>query len=302
MRLGERFGEALVYAHEAHAGQVRKGGDTPYIGHLLAVAGIVIEEGGSEDEAIAALLHDAVEDQGGAARLAQIRERFGEAVAAVVEECSDAMGEPKGDWGLRKQHYLDRLPTASTGAIRVTLADKVDNLRSLLRDHALGGEGVWARFNAGPSQQLWYLHRVAEILLARAPGPLARELSHGVDELERRVAREQDPSRPVWHWVKVGSNPVFCAVAGGQVAAVAYRTEGEPGADERGEPTVAPAGWAWFRHTEPGEHEDLEVENPDSDEGRGSLDPLDDAALDAAKEPIERHLKASGLGRTEGAP
>src|SRR5678815_2987367 len=151
MVLTDRFDRALLYATHVHGGQVRKGTDTPYIAHLLAVAGTVLEYGGDEDLAIAALLHDSVEDQGGSARLEDIRNRFGNRVARVVEACSDSLantatGEHKADWQERKDAYIGRLRQAGPDILRVSLADKVHNARSILRDlrKLEIGEKIWS--------------------------------------------------------------------------------------------------------------------------------------------------------------
>src|SRR5262249_18331431 len=137
-----------------HGGQVRKGTSTPYVAHLLAVAATVLEYDGDEELAIAALLHDSVEDQGGSARLEDVRNRFGERVARAVEACSGSLadtakGERKADWQERKEDYLAHLDTAGEDVLRVSLADKVHNARSKLRDlrNPDVGEKVWSRFN-----------------------------------------------------------------------------------------------------------------------------------------------------------
>jgi (p)ppGpp synthase/HD superfamily hydrolase len=137
--LTDRFDRALLYATHVHGGQVRKGTSTPYVAHLLAVAATVLEYGGDEDLAIAALLHDSVEDQGGTARLDDVRNRFGNRVALVVEACSDSLadtakGERKADWQDRKKAYLSHLLKANEDILRVSLADKVHNARAILRD------------------------------------------------------------------------------------------------------------------------------------------------------------------------
>lgn len=128
---GERFERALVYAARAHRGQLRKGSQVPYISHLLAVSALVIEDGGDEDEAIAALLHDVVEDQGGASRLADVKREFGGRIAAIVSACSDTDETPKPPWRERKERYLEHLETADSSVVGVSLADKVHNAQSL---------------------------------------------------------------------------------------------------------------------------------------------------------------------------
>jgi (p)ppGpp synthase/HD superfamily hydrolase len=178
--LGERFDAALTFTAQVHCAQVRKGSGLPYLGHLLGVCSLVIEDGGSEDEAIAALLHDAVEDQGGETMLAQVRVRFGDEVAAIVAACSDTAVEPKPPWRERKQAYLEHLPAASPSAIRVSLADKLFNARAILRDLRTEGEVVWTRFKAGRDQQLWYYGSLAELFLELTASPMARDLSDTV--------------------------------------------------------------------------------------------------------------------------
>ena len=148
--LTDRFDRALLYATHVHGGQVRKGTSTPYIAHLLAVAATVLEYGGNEDMAIAALLHDAVEDQGGEQRLLDIRNRFGDRVADIVHGCSDtvaAPGQQKENWHIRKQGYINHLRRVDTDTLLVSLSDKVHNARSILRDHnPQVGPTVWDRF------------------------------------------------------------------------------------------------------------------------------------------------------------
>ncbi len=187
----ERFHDAVAYAIRLHERQARKGGDTPYLTHLFSVAALVMEDGGGEDETIAALLHDAVEDQGGRATLNEIRARFGENVARIVEGCSDTIDPPKRPWKERKASYLAHLRDAPEDVRRVSLADKLHNSRSIVLDHELEGPSVWRRFNAGPREQLWY-HR--ELLDAfRASGTRSRHLdlfARVVAELERRAAAD----------------------------------------------------------------------------------------------------------------
>ena len=165
IELGPEFADALRYAYELHARQNRKAdkGDPvgpPYIGHLLAVAGMVIDEGGSEAEAIAALLHDAAEDQGGEERLAKIEHRFGPEVAGIVRECSDTTALDKEDWKDRKGRYIDHFANdASPSAVRVSLADKLYNARAIVRDHHVEGDEVWKRFSASKEETVHYYRR-----------------------------------------------------------------------------------------------------------------------------------------------
>ncbi|NPU84910.1 MAG: HD domain-containing protein [Syntrophaceae bacterium] len=184
--LTARFRDALGFAAVLHADQVRKGSDIPYVAHLLAVASTVIEQGGNEDLAIAALLHDAAEDQGGADILARIRSLYGETVAAVVEACSDAMESPKPPWRERKECYIGHLAEAPEDVLLVSLADKLHNARAILRDYRDVGEALWERFRGGRAGTLWYYETLAETFerCGKFRG-LAGELRSVVDELVR---------------------------------------------------------------------------------------------------------------------
>lgn len=183
--LSERYDEALVFAHRLHRRQTRKGCATPYIAHLLSVSALVLEHGGDEDQAIAALLHDAVEDQGGDAVRREIRRRFGDRVAAIVDDCTDADRTPKPPWRARKEAYLNRLRTLPETSRLVVLADKVHNARTLLLDYRTVGEALWSRFTGRRAGTLWYYRSLVEIFTAGAPSPLANELERTVAELER---------------------------------------------------------------------------------------------------------------------
>lgn len=185
--LGDPFESALQFAVAAHRTQVRKGSGIPYVGHLLGVCSLVIEAGGSEDEAIGALLHDAVEDQGGQRMLDDIRLRFGDHVAAIVEACSDTLESPKPPWQARKEAYLKHLEHQSEPVLRVSLADKLFNARAILRDYLVVGDELWARFQSGRDGQLWYYRELADRFSTLLPGPMASELSDVVDELEQTV-------------------------------------------------------------------------------------------------------------------
>jgi (p)ppGpp synthase/HD superfamily hydrolase len=181
--LSRRFDQALVYASRLHAEQVRKGTPVPYVAHLLAVAGLELEHGATEDEAIAALLHDAVEDQGGLRTLAAIRRRFGPVVADIVEGCSDTAEDPKPPWRQRKEAYLAHLQRASASVRLVSVADKLHNARSTVADLRVRGAVVWTRFRAGPEEQLWYYDALVATFLRLGPKPLAVELSRVVAEM-----------------------------------------------------------------------------------------------------------------------
>jgi (p)ppGpp synthase/HD superfamily hydrolase len=170
-----------------HAEQCRKGTRIAYMAHLLSVASLVLEDGGTEDDAIAAVLHDACEDHG--VTEAEIRARFGAVIARTVRLCSDGLGEggsrDEWDWRARKEAYLDRLEHEELpiSVYRVAAADKLHNARSILTDLRDHGPQVWTRFHAGAEDQRWYYQRVREILPARHPGPTTRELERVVDQL-----------------------------------------------------------------------------------------------------------------------
>ena len=170
--LTDRFGQAVLYAIKLHREQVRKESTIPYVTHVFAVCGLVLEDGGTEDEAISALLHDGPEDHGGEPVLAEIRTRFGDEVADTVAGLSDAMpakGEPKPPWRERKEAYLWHLQGASGSVLKVSLADKLHNARSILTDVGLVGEAVWGRFNADRSDQAWYFGALLRVFEARLP-------------------------------------------------------------------------------------------------------------------------------------
>ena len=152
------------------------------------MASIVIETGASEDEAIAALLHDAAEDQGGHETLERIRSEFGDEVAEIVESCSDRLGERKPPWRERKHAYLEHLEDASEPALHVSLADKLHNVRTIVVDYRDVGEALWDRFNAERDEVLAYYRALTAIFSRRLPGALATELSVTVAELDELVA------------------------------------------------------------------------------------------------------------------
>jgi (p)ppGpp synthase/HD superfamily hydrolase len=185
--LGDRFFEAARYAADAHHGQTRKGTGVPFVSHLLGVASIVIDAGGDEDEAIAALLHDAAEDAGGRPRLEDIRARFGDRVARIVEACTDSWTEPKAPWMERKRAYVDHARTLAPDALRVSAADKVHNAYAILRDLRLNGDSVWKRFNAPPADVLWYYEALVRVYREAGGGPLVEELARIVRGIEREV-------------------------------------------------------------------------------------------------------------------
>lgn len=184
MRLSTRFADALRFAFDLHGGQYRKGTGIPYVSHPLAVASLVLEHGGDEDCAIAALLHDAVEDCGGAPVLETIRARFGDRVAAIVDGCTDAYEVPKPPWRPRKEAYIRHLDEeAGADVLLVANADKLHNARALLGDYHVHGEALWDRFTASAEQTLWYYRSVAAVFARRRPSRLSAELDDAVSAL-----------------------------------------------------------------------------------------------------------------------
>ncbi|MCU0487833.1 MAG: HD domain-containing protein [Anaerolineales bacterium] len=185
MILTERFQRAFELAFSLHAGQTRKGTDIPYISHLISVAALVMENGGEEDQVIAGLLHDAVEDSGGLATLNLIRDQFGERVAEIVDGCTDTYLLPKPPWRTRKEEYLAHLTSSPPETRLVSLADKLHNARSLLSDVRHSGPAVWDRFNGGKTGSLWYYRALSDFFTKNDPSPMADELERVVSELER---------------------------------------------------------------------------------------------------------------------
>jgi len=184
LKLGPRFLRAFLFAAEKHAGQARKASTIPYIAHLTGVASLVLEAGGDEDLAIAALLHDVVEDCGGVPMLKEVRRRFGKRVAKVVDGCTDADTYPKPPWRERKEAYIHHLRTADADTRLVSAADKLNNVRSVLADYREVGESIWSRFNGGREGTLWYYRALLDEFLRRKPNRLTRELDRSVRELE----------------------------------------------------------------------------------------------------------------------
>lgn len=194
MLLSPDFVEALTFAAQLHSTQTRKGTETPYVSHLLCVAELVLEFGGNEDEAIAALLHDAVEDRGGQPTLERIRRRFGSAVADIVEACSDTDVEPKPPWRRRKEDYISHMVHASCSTRLVSAADKLHNVTAILRDYRRLREGLWERFTGGKDGTLWYYRSLVEAYKAAGPHPIVDELESVVSELDAEVARADSPA------------------------------------------------------------------------------------------------------------
>ena len=188
--LSSRFTEALTYATKLHSNQVRKGSGVPYIAHLLGVTSIALEYGANEDEAIAALLHDAIEDQGGEATRAEIRRRFGDTVTEIVDGCTDAETIPKPSWRERKEAYIAHIFNASSSELLVSCADKLHNARSILNDYRVLGEAVWERFKGSKEATLWYYRSLVEAFRQTGSTPLLEELERVVLELEELVSRD----------------------------------------------------------------------------------------------------------------
>jgi (p)ppGpp synthase/HD superfamily hydrolase len=197
-QLTERFTRAVDMARTIHKDDVRKGTKIPYLAHLLSVAAIVLEHGGSEDDAIAALLHDTAEDHGGRQTIESIRAEFGAGVADVVEACSDTLVADRLDkepWWDRKVAYLDKLAHEPQAVVLVSAADKLHNARAVLTDYRQIGDELWGRFNkqAGLMGAIWYYTRLSEEITARLSGaqaePLAEELRSVVDAIGVEAAR-----------------------------------------------------------------------------------------------------------------
>lgn len=189
--VGERLTEAFAFAVQLHANQARKGTAIPYVTHLMAVCSLALEDGATEDEAVAALLHDGPEDQGGREVLDEIARRFGTEVADIVAGLSDdlpALLAEKRPWRERKEEYLDHLRLASDAVLRVSLADKLHNARSMLIDLKAGGERLWTRFHAGRGEQAWYFGELLKVFEQRVP------LSRNLPEFRRMVGELFGPT------------------------------------------------------------------------------------------------------------
>ena len=187
--LGPRLQRAFCYAAEKHAGQTRKQTAVPYLSHLMAVAGLVLEAGGDEDMAIAALLHDVVEDCGGMPRLREIRKRFGTRVAKIVEGCTDSFGEPKPEWMARKKDYLLGIREANSETRLVSASDKLHNVRTILADYRQDGEAIWERFTGKKEGTLWYYRALSGEYQRTSEPHYARtgDRSHGAGGCGRKA-------------------------------------------------------------------------------------------------------------------
>jgi (p)ppGpp synthase/HD superfamily hydrolase len=193
MTLSPRFEQALVYAAQIHAGQLRKGTLVPYLSHLLGVTAIALEHGATEDEAIAALLHDAVEDAGGKARLTDIEVRFGNRVAGIVTGCTDTDQTPKPPWRARKLAHVAHVRRASASVKLVVAADKLHNARTILSDYRALGDAVWTKFKGGKEGTLWY-HRT---MIKSFTGPRLRRLAQDLDAVVTELEGWANGGEPV---------------------------------------------------------------------------------------------------------
>jgi (p)ppGpp synthase/HD superfamily hydrolase len=197
--LTDRFDRALRMASDHHRSQLRKGTEIPYLSHLLGVTSLVLEMGGTEDEAVAALLHDAVEDGGGEPMLERIRAEFGADVARIVFANSDTIVEPKPPWLERKRAYVESVADKQSDELRVSLADKLHNTRAILRDFRTHGNVVWTRFSAGQRGVRWYYRAMYDALDARrddlgpAAQPVLDDLGYTIDELDRLATASRSP-------------------------------------------------------------------------------------------------------------
>jgi GTP pyrophosphokinase len=186
-QLTNRFDDALTFARYVHIAQSNKGTAIPYLAHVMGVASIVLDMEGSEDEAIAGLLHDTIEDGGGLSIEIAIRAQFGDEVARIVRACSDTDEKPKPPWRQRKQDYLDSIAHKQRDELLVSLADKVHNSRRVLTDYRAIGEEIWPRFKEGRDGQLWYYDELVKAFQARVD-VLPLPAAYRVDELTRTVA------------------------------------------------------------------------------------------------------------------
>jgi (p)ppGpp synthase/HD superfamily hydrolase len=190
LTLSENFKEAFNYAFMLHKNQIRKGTNVPYLSHLMAVAVLVLENGGDEEEAIAALLHDAVEDQGGLQTLEEIKRRFGERVSTIVEGCTDSFSIPKPPWRERKLRYLRNLTHASGSILKVSLADKLHNIHSMTHAYQEYREQIWERFRGGKDGTLWYYHQLSRTFHRHGENAMLAEFDRILHQLETLIESE----------------------------------------------------------------------------------------------------------------
>ena len=191
--LSEKFIEAVSVANKSHKGHMRKGTNIPYISHLLAVASLVMESGGSEDEIIAALLHDAVEDGGGKPVLDKIKERFGQNIASIVDDCTETYEDPKPPWKGRKDAYISHIKEGNPSVQLVSCADKLHNVRCILSDYRQVGEVLWDRFSASKEETLWFYQSMADVLCTSGKDlKVYADLDNAVKELEKTIKGASD--------------------------------------------------------------------------------------------------------------
>lgn len=193
--LGPGLQKAFRYAAAKHAGQTRKQTAVPYLSHLMAVTSLVLEGGGDEKIAIAALLHDVVEDCGGMPRLREIHKKFGARVAKIVEGCTDSFSDPKLPWIIRKEEYLKRLKHEDAETRLVSASDKLHNVRTVIADYRQDGESIWKRFSGGREGTLWYYRALSDEFQRRKPNRITRELALAVQELERTTGVKTPPGQ-----------------------------------------------------------------------------------------------------------
>ena len=231
--LTRRFADAVEYAASLHAAQARKGTTIPYVAHLLGAASFVLEQDGTtEDQAIAALLHDAVEDQPHATSVEEIAARFGQVVAGIVADCTDADTDPKPPWRWRKEAYLGHLRGAPVASLQVSLADKLHNARAIATDLERDGPALWARFSAPPVAQRWYYTSLAAVFAQRlGPTPTVRALEATVAAMVEGIPAALDlpplDDRPAW----VGAGSVTAAVASAVEAVEVVSAQSPAGSD-----------------------------------------------------------------------
>jgi (p)ppGpp synthase/HD superfamily hydrolase len=186
--LSERFEQALLYAHELHGDQYRKGTPVPYMAHLMGVASLVLEYGGDDEQAVAALLHDAIEDCGHRTSYEEIHRRFGDRVTEIVRACTDSDATPRPPWRERKEAYVARVTHEPEDARLVSAADKLYNVRTVVKDYRLTGHEVWSRYTGDAADVLWYYRALVDAFRQAGPHPIVDELDRAVSQLENVVA------------------------------------------------------------------------------------------------------------------
>ena len=193
--LGPRLQKAFCYAADKHAGQTRKQSAIPYLSHLLAVTALVLEGGGDEEMAMAALLHDVVEDCGGMPILREVRKMFGTRVAHIVEGCTDSFTDPKLPWIVRKAEYLKRLKHEDAETRLVSASDKLHTVRTVIADYRTDGESIWKRFSGGRDGTLWYYRALNAEFQRRKPNRITRELAIALHDLDEITGKKKPQRR-----------------------------------------------------------------------------------------------------------